>query len=311
MVCQLVSCLLPLRIFFIGAFLVGPSFAGPSPAKADLLRVFVSVLPQKTFVEAVGGEQVEVRAMVRPGHSPATYAPTPKQIGALAATDLYLRIGVPFEDAWMERIRAANPDLQVLDARAGIDLSPIEHQDHGGIGHTGEKVPGERPRRAPDRDPHIWTSPMLVKRIAGNIRDALSRLDPANGEDYARNYRAFAAELDALDGDIRSVLEDAPNRKFMVFHPAWGYFADAYRLTQVPIENEGKEPGARALTALIEQAKRENVKVVFVQPQFDKKSSRQVARAIGGRVVAIDPLAADYVDNLRQVAGQIAAAARK
>jgi zinc transport system substrate-binding protein len=145
--------------------------------------------------------------------------------------------------------------------------------------------------------------------MTATIRDALVELDPANSQDYTNNYNAFAAELDKLDGDIRAILENVPTRQFMVFHPAWGYFADTYGLTQIPIENEGKEPGARALTSLIKQAKDENVKVILVQPQFNKRSAEQVARAIGGRVVAIDPLSPDYLDNLRKVAQLIAEAA--
>ena len=113
---------------------------------------------------------------------------------------------------------------------------------------------------------------------------------------------------EALDRELHALLDPLPNRGFMVFHPAWGYFADSYGLAQVPIEHEGKEPGARALAALIDQANRENIKVVFVQPQFDKRSATQVARAIGGAVVAVDPLAADYVDNLRRVGREFAQA---
>ncbi len=147
-------------------------------------------------------------------------------------------------------------------------------------------------------DPHVWTSPPLVKRIAQNIRDALAGLDPAHRQDYARNCAVFVAELDRLDHDIRALLKNLPNRKFMVFHPAWGYFADTYGLTQVSIEHEGKEPGARTLTALIEQAKHEQLKVIFVQPQVNKRLAAQLARAIGGRVVAIDPLSAGVRNQL-------------
>lgn len=152
---------------------------------------------------------------------------------------------------------------------------------------------------------------MLVRQMAGAIRDKLAELDPENDEDYTRNHTAFVAELDALDREIRTLLADAPDRKIMVFHPAWGYFADAYGLIQVPIEVEGKEPGPRTLAALIEQARRRQVKVIFVQPQFSRKSAEQVARAIGGQVVAIDPLSPDYAENLRKVARQIAEAVQQ
>jgi zinc transport system substrate-binding protein len=269
-------------------------------ADAEPLHVFVSVLPLQTFVEKVGGEYVDAEVMVRPGQSPHTYDPTPQQVAALAQADLYVRVGMPFESAWMGRLRAANPDMRVLDAREGIDLRPLASHDHGDKDHGHSSA----------LDPHVWTSPLLVERMAANIRDTLTDLDPAHEAGYARNYEAFAAELRELDRDIRTLLTDAEGRKFLVFHPSWGYFADTYGLIQIPIEKEGKEPGARALTALIEQAKREDIRVIFVQPQFSRRSAQQVARAIGGGVVAIDPLAPDYADNLRRAARQIAEALR-
>jgi zinc transport system substrate-binding protein len=284
----------------------------PCSAGTERLRVFVSVLPLQTFVEKVGGEHVDVHAMVRPGFNPHSYDPTAQQIAALSEAELYVRAGVPFEAAWMNRIRSANRKMQVLDLRAGLDLREMDA--HDADGHSGPGAGQDRTDEHRDTgggDPHVWTDPSLVKQMAAGIRDKLSELDPAHQKDFRENYEAFAAELYALDCDIRLLLDDLPSRRFMVFHPSWGYFAEAYGLTQVPIENEGKEPGPRALAALIEQAKREQVKVVFVQPQFDKKSAAQVARAIGGRVLAIDPLAPDYSANLRRVAQQIAGVVKK
>lgn len=287
----------------------------PALGNSEPLGIFVSVPPQKTFVEKVGAHLVEVHTMVRPGHNPHTYDPTPQQISALSKTALYLRIGVPFENAWMERIRSANPDMRVLDNRTDIDLHSVARQEH----EHHEKNDGPQSNKARDetrqaesaRDPHVWTSPPLVKQMARNIRDALIELDPPNRLVYARNHDVFAAELDTLDRDIRSLLQDISNPKFMVFHPSWGYFADTYGLTQVPIEKEGKRPGARSLTALIEQAKREHVRIIFVQPQFDKRSAKQVARAIGGQVVSIDPLSANYAENMRKAARLIAKAVQR
>lgn len=312
--------LIPALFLSLAACLTGSCLAEPGSGQGEPLRVFVSVLPQKTFVEKIGKDHVDVRAMVRPGHNPHTYDPTPQQIAALSEATLYIRTGVPFEHAWMERIRSGNPEMQVLDAREGIELVDMEDHDHadlpqgehdgknGHVGHqTGAGYEVER-QEIGQSDPHVWTDPHLVKYMTGRIRDKLAELDPGNEQHYRRNYAAFAAELDALDRDIRLLLRDVANRKFMVFHPAWGYFARAYGLIQVPIENEGKEPGPRAMAALIEQARREQVKVIFVQPHFSSKSAEQVAQAIGGCVVAIDPLSADYADNLRKVAGQIAKA---
>lgn len=298
----------------------------PAVGQTEPLRVFTGVLPIRTFVEKIGREHVDVRAMVRPGYNPHTYDPTPQQIATLSGAALYISTGVPFEHAWMARIRSANPDMQILDARNGIDLSEMQvhERDDGGDGDThgalrreqghdrnaghGHAADHTEDVRHYESDSHVWTDPRLVIYMVGNIRAKLTELAPAYAADFVRNHAAYVAELDALDRELRALLEPLPDRKFMVFHPAWGYFARAYGLTQVPIEKAGKEPGPRALTELIEQARREQVKVIFVQPQFSRKSAAQVARAIGGRVVAIDPLAADYAANLRKVARQIAGA---
>jgi zinc transport system substrate-binding protein len=309
----------------------------PALAPAEPLRVFASVAPIQTLVQRIGAEHVDARAMVRPGFNPHTYDPTPQQISALAGAALYVRTGMPFEKAWMGRIRSANPEMRVFDARDGIALRELEahsHDEppddakhHDGSGHDdahGTKRPndahGARDTHAHEhkhdhdhdhdheQDPHVWTSPPLVRQMAGRIRDQLTELDPAHAADFARSHDAFVAELEALDRELHGLLDPLPNRRFMVFHPAWGYFADTYGLVQVPIEDEGKEPGARALVALIDQAKQEGIQVIFVQPQFDRRAAKQVAQAIGGVVVAVDPLAADYVDNMRRVGREIATA---
>ena len=226
----------------------------------DSLRVFASVFPLRTFVEKVGGKHVDVRAMVRPGYSPHIYNPTPQQISALAEAVLYVRVGVPFEDAWIERIRSVNPDMRILDVRSGMELRGLEAHGHDD-GGNGNAHGASRQKQGHDRnaegheqeadhsvdahhhesDPHVWTSPTLVKQMVGLIRAELAELDPAHAADFARNQDTYVAELDALDRELRTLLEPLHNRKFMVFHPAWGYFAATYGLVQVPIEREGKE----------------------------------------------------------------------
>jgi zinc transport system substrate-binding protein len=265
--------------------------ADAAPASAPL-PVFVSILPQQYFVEQVGGDHVAVSVLVGPGQSPETYEPTPKQMAALSRARIYFSIGVAFEDTWMKRIQAANPALRVAPIQRGVAILPL-------AGSGGE--PG-------GSDPHVWTSPQRVKRMAANVRDALIQADPAQRGDYESNYRTFAAELDKLDGDIRTLLAPAKGKAFMVFHPAWGYFAHDYGLRQIPIEAEGKEPGAKSLARVIELGKREGVKAIFVQSQFSRRTAETVAVAIGARVVAVDPLAENYPQNLLQVAREFAAA---
>lgn len=274
--------------------------SGTAAASDPALLVFVSVPPQKTFVERVGKEHVRVEVMVQPGHSPAAYDPTPRQIAALSGADLYVRTGVPFEDAWMTRIRAVNSHMAILDARGGIAAREMGPHDHG-------EARG-KPHPADELDPHLWTSPPLVKEMSRRIRNQLIALDSDHRSDYEQGFSELAADLDALDREIRARLSGISKRQFMVFHPAWGYFADTYDLEQVTVQREGKEPGPKALAALIDQAQREELKVIFVQPQFSRRAAERIARAIGGRVESIDPLAADYFANMRRVASTIAEA---
>lgn len=259
---------------------------------APPLRVFVSIVSEKTFVTRIGGDRVQVAVMVQPGSSPHTYEPTPRQIAALADSDLYFRIGVPFEQSWMHRIRSTNPGMKVVDLRAGIPLRDIEgHHRHAGSNH-GHAL----------HDFHIWTNPRLVITMAAHIRDALTRLDPAGATEYEANYQAFVAHLRALDSEIRSLLAGLDNRRFLVFHPAWGYFADEYGLEQIAVEIGGKPPGAAALARLIERAKREDIHTIFVQRQYSMAPALAVAQAIDARVIRVDPLAEDYAASLLHLA---------
>lgn len=285
-------------------------------ARAEPVSVVVSVIPQKTFVEAIGGDRVKVMAMVAPGASPATYEPKARQMAELAGADVYFSIGVPFERAWLARFRGAAPEMKVVDsaesfrrmAMAAHDHGHDDHghEDHGHEGHEheghGHEDHGHDDHAGEILDPHVWLSPTLVRLQAQVIRDTLIDLDPDHAADYHAGYRAFAAQVNEVDQAVLAALEGVARRRFMVFHPSWGYFARDYGLTQVPIEAEGKEPGPRALADLIARAKAEGIGAVFIQPQFSRSSAEAIAEAIGGRVVVADPLAADWAANLKQVA---------
>jgi zinc transport system substrate-binding protein len=283
--------------FVAVVFAQAPAYVGPqlsSDHKAKI-KVFVSILPQAYFVERVGGDRVDVSVMVGPGHSPATYEPRPKQMADLSKAKLYFRIGVPFESIWIERITRTNPHMKVIDTRRGIDLLPMKahrHANHEGHHHHDKGI----------QDPHIWLSLRLVKIQAENICHALIAQDPAHKSYYEDNLISFHHDLDKLDAEIVEIVEDPKTHLFLVFHPAWGYFAYDYGLEQVPIEVEGKEPGAMTLAHFIKQAKQEGSKVIFVQQQFSEKSADTVAHAIGGKVIQIDPLAKDYLKNMKKIA---------
>ncbi|MDG6242826.1 MAG: zinc ABC transporter substrate-binding protein [Methanolobus sp.] len=287
-----------------------------SGTASDSMVVAVSILPQVEFVEKIAGDNVEVIVMVPPGASPHSYEPTPSQLTSLSKAQMYAMVGsgITVEDALMGKIAGLNPDMMIVDCSAGIKLvgmEPHSHGDEDDHDHEHEAVDDhDHEHEAVDDhdhdhtglDPHIWTSPDNVKVMVENIYNGLVALDPENEATYLENKNAYLAELDALDAEIRTTLSGKEGSSFMVYHPAWGYFANHYGLIQVPVEIEGKEPSVSDMKNVIDLAKEKGIKVVFVQTGFSTVSASAIANEIGGEVVEIDPLAKDYIGNLAKVA---------
>lgn len=264
----------------------------------DKLSVFVSIAPQQYFVQQIGKELVDVHAMVPPGADPHTYEPKPRQMVSLVKAKLYFAIGIEFEAAWLKKILSTNPQIKVVHTDEGIQkISMTEGTHHSEGQHVRSGL-----------DPHIWLSPPLVMMQARTILNALLEVDPVNRSKYEENYNAFMAELVDLDADFKKIFAGRQGLRFMVFHPSWGYFARSYGLVQVPIQIEGKSPKPAQIVELIEYARGNNIKIVFVQPQFSSKSAELIAREIGGEVVFVDALAENWSENLREVAGKFEAA---
>jgi zinc transport system substrate-binding protein len=286
----------------LAALLLGGCGQPATPEPANRLNVTVSILPQKYFVQRIGGEHVTVNVMVGPGDEPHTYEPKPEQLRALSRSAVYLSIGVDFENAWLDRIASISPEIWIVDMTQGIERMPVQAHYHEEAGE--EHASGEEPANP---DPHIWTLPALVKIQAQTIFDALAQMDPVHKAAYEANLQRFLQDIDALDTDIRQTLQRMENRKFMVFHPAWGYFARGYGLEMIPIEIGGQEPSAAELAELIREAKKEGIRVILAQPEFSTRDAETIAEEIGGEVLLISPLAPDWLDNLRRVAATFAA----
>jgi zinc transport system substrate-binding protein len=294
-----------MRLYIYFIVLISGLWVFSGPASGDgRIPVYVSILPQADFVQQIAKDRVDVQVMVVPGASPATYEPKPRQMAGLARARAYFAIGAPFEKVWLSRIAAANPAMRIVQTDAGIAKRPMAAHYHAEALDSHEDAGRGSP------DPHIWLSPPLVKIQAGAIRDALTQLDPARRDFYEVNYSNFVARLDDLDGRLRATFAGRQGLRFMVFHPAWGYFADAYGLVQVPIELEGKDPKPARLAQLIQIARRHEIRVIFVQPQFSSRSAEMVAREIGGRVVPADPLPSDWIAGLSAVADRFDEALR-
>lgn len=280
-----------------------PVLAGPMP-------VMVSVAPQKYVLEKLAGPLVEASVMVSPGADAHTFEPKPSQMAQAAKAKLYFAQGVEFEHVWLPKLAKTNPGMTIVNTLEGIELMPMEEHDddHGHDKHAKGKHSKDEHDEL-ETDPHTWTAPALMKIQAETMARALGKADPENALVYNTNLKAFSAELTALDSQIHALLQGVPaGTEFIVFHPAWAYFAREYGLKEVAIESGGKEPSPRKLKELIEHARKTKAKAIFVQPQFSRKAAQTLADAIGAKLVTADDLAPDWSGNLLAVAKELAAA---
>ncbi len=252
-------------------------------------NICVSIPPQDFFVHKIANNLAKTTVLIPPGSSPATFTPKPSQLKAIRDCSIYFTIGVPFEKNWLERFKSINPTLKIIDTTKGIQKQPIssEHEKE----HTHNAL-----------DPHVWLSPGLVKKQVTIIKDELSYTDPKNKKIYENNYQKFLLELKLLTKQINNKLKPLKERKFIVFHPSFGYFAKDFNLTQISIEKEGKEPSLQYIKKVIDFAKNNQIKTIFAEPQFSQKSAKYIAKHIGGSVKTIDPLSHDWDTNLMEIA---------
>lgn len=261
--------------------------------------------------------------MVKPGASPATYEPKPKQMAALSKTEIYFSIGAPFERAWLPKFSKLSPKMEITATDAGIKKRSVEkhvhhgeegeehHDEHGETHEEGEHHNHDHDAEHNDHDhdhgehdhegisdPHIWLDPMLVSKQADTITQALCAKDAENCAFFKTNNESFKKELRALDSTLREIFKNKNGMHFMVFHPSWGYFADRYGLEQIPVELEGKEPKPSDLKEFINTVKELGLNTIFIQPQFSRKAAELIASETGATVIAVDPLAKNWEENL-------------
>jgi len=279
------------------AFIFIVALACSSPKTTDKPTIAVTILPQKYFVEKIAGDLVQVNVLVPPGASPELYSLMPSQMTGLSTTLAWLGIGqVGFEQGWVDKIRESNPRLEYFDTSKQADWIAGEEEIHGDHVHMH------------GIDPHIWSSPNEVKKIATETYNALVQVLPEHKQVFMANLNRFQIEIDSLDADLRQIFEQLPSKKFLIFHPALTYLARDYSLEQVAMELDGKEPSPKHLKELAEMAKNENIKAIFVQKEFNMDNARQMAKEIGGEVIQVDPLSENWDDELRTIAKKIAQA---
>ncbi len=264
-----------------------------SKNKIDKNTISVSILPQKKIVEDLLGDDTKVNVMVTKGSSPATYNPTPQQMQLINESSLYIKIGhIGFEDTWINKLEQINPGMKVKDSSKGIkwithsnNHHSSEHHDHV---HNGI-------------DPHIWTSPKTMIQVVKNIENILLKQFPEKSDTIQSNAKTLLQNLSRTDSLYTATLSGYKNKKFLIFHPAYTYLAKDYGLEQISIENEGKEPGVKWLTETISLAKKENIKGILIQEEFNQKSAELIAKEIHIPIIKVNPLSEDFLQEMNEL----------
>jgi len=300
-----------LATILIGVLMCAGCGKPAHPESGPDLQVLVTLPPQADLVHCIGGDRVFVTTLVPEGHSPHTYEPVPSQMRAAAEARVWFTVGsgVEYEVVHGDTVLQQNASLRQVDTHVGILLrgwasseagpdacEHNEHHDHAEHGGHHDHV----------TDPHVWLTPDNARVMADNTLEGLIAVDPMGEAVYRDGHAALVADLDALHEQLKAQLAPLAGETLLVYHPSWGYFADTYGLEQVAIEEEGRKPGVAAVSTVVELARRQQVDVVFASPQSDASSAQVVAAEIGGRVVRVDPLAADFRSSMRAVADALA-----
>ncbi len=268
------------KIILMLILLISPNFAK--------INVAVSIVPQEYILEQIAPNLVNTTVIVKPGSSPHTYEPKPSQMAAVSKAKLYFAIGVEFENAWLPKFKAQNSTLEIVQTDKNITKMPITQGEEAG-----------------EPDPHIWLSTDNLKIIALNTANALIKADAKNKNIYLQNLQKFLSKLESEKKEIASKLSKLKNRKFLIFHPSWGYFAKEFNLEQIAIEAGGKEPSPKELIKIIKKAKKIKPKAIFAQPEFSDKSAKIIAKELGIKVVKISPLKKDILKNIKHFADEL------
>jgi zinc transport system substrate-binding protein len=248
--------------------------------------ITVSIPPFKYFIDVIGGRDFNVNIMIPPGANPHIYEPVPDQITNLRKSVAYVSDGyLGFEMTWLDRLYETNRNMKRLSLGTNIDLiRPSVQQEH-----------------TEGADPHYWVSPKCARVMASEIKDLLTGINPGKSKEYTRNYDSLVKSIDSLDHEAGMLFSQCKQKAFMIFHPTLGYLARDYGLLQIAVENEGKEPNPALLKELIDYVRSNNIKVIFVQKEYDVKNARAIAAETGARIETIDPLSEDWARSMHEI----------
>jgi zinc transport system substrate-binding protein len=250
----------------------------------------VSIPPQAWFVSRIGEGRAWTLVLAGSGQNPHNYEPSPKQMNDLAGAAAWILSGVEFEVSLRPKIAKLFPRLPIVDGTAGVVFRKIEEHGEDETEHSDLEI-----------DRHTWLGREPAKLLAVHIRNTLSQIDPAGAGRYAANCDALLREIDAEFDALRLELAPLRGRSVFVYHPSFGYFLDEFGISQEAVETGGKEPGPRELARLIKRAKEERAAAIFAQAQFPVNAAKTVAAAVGAELLSLDPLAPDWLANIRRM----------
>jgi zinc transport system substrate-binding protein len=253
----------------------------------------LSTLPQSYFASRIVGPDEEARVriltLVGPGQNPHSYEPGPRQMADLAAAKAWVLSGTEFEISLRPKVEALFPKLAIIDGTAGVRFRTLA------AGETDD--PGDGHDDGIDR--HTWLGHKPARIMAGHILAALYEIDSAGEASYRKNYQALVADMDQEFSALREKLSPQRGKVVFVYHPAFGYFLDEFGIIQEAVEIGGKEPTPKALNSIIERARQERAAAIFVQAQFPVNTAKTAAEAAGAVLAPLDPLAPDWLANIR------------
>lgn len=280
---------------YLGTFTLLGLVLFPPMVHSAVIEVFVSILPQQYLVEQIGGKHVNVNVMVKPGQSPETFEPSPKIMSLYSKSDVYYTIGLPFEQVWIDRVASLNEGISIVNTQASLNELIENQSEHHAHGHGQHEA----------MDPHTWLSPVLYLQQARLVLQSLIQILPEEKELFVFNYNALSVKIKALHDDMVHQFKDNDKHRFITFHPAFSYFARQYNLAQISIEVEGKEPSAKQIAKVIKSIQKENVAYILIEKQFNQVIPGTIAKSVNAELLVLDPLALDYLVNMRDIAHKI------
>jgi zinc transport system substrate-binding protein len=278
-------------LLFTGILVAGTLiyFAIPSSEQSDngKIGVAVSIGPEVEFVKAVGGDKVNVNLMVPSGSDPHTYEPLPSQLSQVSNAKMYAEVGTPveFETNYMDKIKSANPNMLIVNCSQGIKL-----------------IPNTAENESDEMDPHDWVDPKNAKIMVNNIYQGLVQVDPADKAYFQKNRDQYLQKLDELNKNTTKLLKGKQGTNILIFHPAFGYYCKDYNLTQVAVMVNDEEPSPQRIVTLVNIAEKDNIKIMFSEPQYDPKYMQSIASQVGGQVLSVNDLDENYLQNMENVA---------